>query len=72
MEAFAAAIAIDDGEDVAGVYTHLGALVVAGGGANAADGIAYDGHAGDVQGAAADAFEGFALTAYAEASSISR
>ena len=67
METFAAAIAIDDGEDVGGTDVHLRALVVAGGCAYAAVGVAYDGHILDVQRSAAYAFEGFLVLAYPEA-----
>ena len=61
-----AVVAVDEYHEVGGGERHLGALVVAGGGADATEGIAVDGQAGDVEHAATDAFVGLALAADAE------
>ena len=56
-----AVVAVDEHDQMAGVERHLGAFVVAGGGAYATQGIAIDGEAVDVDLATSDAFVRFSL-----------
>ena len=72
LQALVTTIAIDDGEDVGGADVHLRALVVAGGCAYAADGVAYDRHALYVERSAAYALEGLLVLAYPEAEVVAR